>query len=126
MIRVWRDPRAGAERTVLLGLDACVHAMTPVNARRLRDELDAALADEVTRRDTPLAMAQVRDTDPAPRRPSSDAMPAIRVCPECRRPRRTPGDCDNEYHTLGTTGSLPERIGAILDAGKKQGPSSGE
>lgn len=119
MIRVWRDPRSGAERTVLLGLDACVHAMTPADARKVRDELDAALADEPTRRDTPLAMAQVRDTDPAPRRASSDAMPAVRVCPACGRARRQAGDCDHDFHVMGTTGSLPERIGQILEEGKK-------
>jgi hypothetical protein len=120
MIRIWRDPRAGYERSVLVGIDACVHALTPADARKLRDELDGALAEEVTRRDTPLAIAAVRDTDPAPRRPSSTSTPAVRVCPECGRPRRTPGDCEAAFHTLGTTGSLPETIAEIFDDAKKK------
>jgi len=93
MIRVWRDPRAGAERTILVGLDACVHAMTPVDARRLRDELDEAIAEEPTRRDTPLAIAQARDTDPAPRKPSSSGFAAVlEILDEAKKQGQKPSE----------------------------------
>lgn len=62
---VWLDP--AREHPIAVGLGACVHAISREQATDLRHQLGEILDEEMpTRRDTPLAMAAVRDTDPAP------------------------------------------------------------
>ena len=62
---VWLDP--AREHPIAVGLGACVHCLSREQAAELRHQLGEVLEEELpTRRDTPLAMAAVRDTDPSP------------------------------------------------------------
>ena len=77
---VWLEP--SRDQSVAVGLGANVHYLSRDQATELRRQLGEVLDAEEelpTRRDTPLAMAQVRDTDPAPRTTSSAGFKAVTV-----------------------------------------------
>ena len=79
---VWLEP--AREHPVAVNLGACLHCISREQATELRHQLGEVLEEEMpTRRDTPLAIAAVRDTDPAPptgpRTTSSASFKAVTV-----------------------------------------------
>jgi len=75
---VWLEP--SRENPIVVGLGACAHYLAREAAIELRRQLSEVLDEELpTRRDTPLAVAAVRDTDPAPRTTSSAGFKAVNV-----------------------------------------------